>query len=110
MEDTNKEKEASVNQFSKGLSTDTSPIVQPEGTLRFALNAMDESEIGDSMFPGNAESNESTPGLKEGYIAIGKVYIGEGETAVFSVNPLTSTSEIGVYSDKVGYRTYVPRC
>lgn len=108
MEDTNKEKGASVNQFSKGLHTDTSPIAQPEGTLRFALNAVDESEIGDNLFPGNAESNESTPGLKEGYIAIGKVYIGEGETAVFSVNPLTNISEIGIYSDKVGYRTYVP--
>ena len=108
MADTNELNKNTVNQFSKGLCTDTSPIAQPEGTLRFALNSVDESEIGDRMFPGNAESNESTPGLKDGYIAIGKVYIGEGETAIFSVNPITNTSEIGIYSDKVGYRTYVP--
>ena len=106
MEDTNKEKEASINQFSKGLSTDTSPIIQPEGTLRFALNAVDESEIGDSMFPGNAESNEVAGSLKEGYIAIGKVYMRDGNTAVFSTNG--TVSEIGIYNDKTGYHTWIP--
>ena len=106
MEDTNKEKEPIVNQFSKGLSTDTSPIIQPEGSLRFALNAVDESEIGDSMFPGNAESNEVAGSLKEGYIAIGKVYMRDGNTAVFSTNG--TVSEIGIYNDKTGYHTWIP--
>ena len=73
MKDIESQNKSSVNQFSKGLSTDTSPIAQPEGTLRFALNAVDESEIGDSLFPGNAESNEVAGNFKEGYIAIGKV-------------------------------------
>lgn len=98
MEDTNKEKGSQCKSVLQGLSTDTSPIIQPEGTLRFALNAVDESEIGDSIFPGNAEGNEVAGSLKEGYIAIGKVYMRDGNTAVFSTNG--TVSEIGIYNDK----------
>ena len=112
MKDIENQNKSSVNQFSKGLSTDTSPIAQPEGTLRFALNAVDESEIGDSLFPGNAESNEVAGNFKEGYIAIGKVYMQNRNTAVFSVRPnpnpnLPNTSEIGIYSDSGVYETSV---
>ena len=76
-----------VKQFGKGLHTDNSPQTQPEGTLRFALNCADETEIGDTMFPTNMESNEMAGELPEGYTPIGKVYMVDGKTALFLVGP-----------------------
>ena len=95
-----------VVQFGKGLYTDSSPQVQPEGTLRFALNCVDETEKGDILFPSNMESNIDDGVLPSGYIPIGKVYIGEGETALF-LTSLSGGSEIGIYSDRTGYATYL---
>ena len=95
-----------VKQFGKGLHTDNSPQTQPEGTLRFALNCVDETEIGDTMFPTNMESNEMAGELPEGYTPIGKVYMVDGKTALFLVGP-NGESEIGVYEDTGVYTTKV---
>lgn len=95
-----------VKQFGKGLHTDNSPQAQPEGTLRFALNCVDETEVGDMMFPTNLESNIEAGAFPNGYIPIGKVFIGNGETAIFLVGP-NDTSEIGIYKDTGEYVTYV---
>lgn len=90
-----------IVQFGKGLYTDSSPQVQPQGTLRFALNCIDETEEGDMLFPSNMESNIEAGefSMAPGYTPIGKVYIGEGETVVFLVNE-QGDSEIGIYKDK----------
>lgn len=95
-----------VKQFGKGLHTDNSPQTQPEGTLRFALNCADETEVGDTMFPTNMESNEMAGELPEGYTPIGKVYMVDGKTALFLVGP-NGESEIGVYEDTGVYTTKV---
>jgi hypothetical protein len=95
-----------VKQFGKGLHTDNSPQAQPEGTLRFALNCVDETEVGDMMFPTNLESNIEAGALPDGYIPIGKVYMVNGETCLFLVGP-NGESEIGVYNDNGTYTTYV---
>ena len=95
-----------IVQFGKGLYTDSSPQVQPQGTLRFALNCIDETEEGDMLFPSNMESNIEAGefSMAPGYTPIGKVYIGEGETVVFLVNE-QGDSEIGIYKDKGEYET-----
>ena len=103
MEDFNKKE---VIQFGKGLYTDSSPQVQPQGTLRFALNCVDETEIGDILFPTNMESNIEAGSLPVGYTPIGKVYIGNGETVLFLVGS-NNESEIGIYDDKGTYTTYL---
>lgn len=103
MEDSNKKE---VIQFGKGLYTDSSPQVQPKGTLRFALNCIDETEVGDMLFPSNMESNIEAGSFPTGYTPIGKVYIGNGENVVFLVGP-DGESEFGIYDDKGIYTTYV---
>ena len=103
MEDSNRKE---VIQFGKGLYTDSSPQVQPQGTLRFALNCVDETEVGDMLFPSNMESNIEAGSLPTDYTPIGKVYIGNGETVIFLVGP-NDESEFGVYSDKGIYTTYI---
>ncbi len=103
MEDSNRKE---VVQFGKGLYTDSSPQVQPQGTLRFALNCVDETEVGDILFPTNMESNIEAGSLPDGYIPIGKVYSGNGELILFLVGP-NGESEIGIYSDEGNYTTYL---
>ena len=103
MEDSNRKE---VIQFGKGLYTDSSPQVQPKGTLRFALNCIDETEIGDMLFPSNMESNIEAGSFPTGYTPIGKVYIGNGEIVVFLIGP-NGESEFGIYDDKGVYTTYI---
>ncbi|MGL6105517.1 MAG: hypothetical protein ACRC0V_11900, partial [Fusobacteriaceae bacterium] len=96
-----------ITQHNKGLYTDTSPQSQPKGTYRFALNTVNESELGDIGFKGNEESNEECAKLPINYIPIGKVYIGEGKTCVFLVSKDGLISEIGIYDDQCKYETHV---
>ena len=89
-----------IQRPSKGLHTDNSPQDQPKDTYRFALNTVNETELGDSGFVGNEESNEICAPLTEGFVPIGKVYIGNDELAIFSVHP-DGISEIGVLNTEV---------
>ena len=91
----------------KGLHTDNSPVDQPKDTYRFGLNGVRENEIGDENFSANEESNSPCGILPEGYFPIGKVYIGNGETAIFLVSPSENLSEIGILDDKCLYTTHV---
>ncbi len=75
-----------LNEFNVGLHTDASPINQPKGTQRFALNTVNETDKGDEFFRSNEESNEPCVAFPEGFIPIGKVYISSNETAVFLVS------------------------
>lgn len=91
----------------KGLYTDASPLEQPKGTYRFALNAVNETELGDLAFNSNEESNEVCFELPEGYIPIGKVYIGNNNTVIFSVSSDETLSEIGIADGSCNYTTHV---
>ena len=91
----------------KGLHTDSSPQDQPKGTYRFGLNAVTESEDGDENFIGNEESNIACASFPTDYIPIGKVYLDNGETAIFLVKNDESMSEIGILDDNCHYTTHV---
>ena len=104
MADINKD---TINEFGAGLHTDNSPQSQPKGTHRFALNAVNETELGDFLFPSNEESNQECDNFPQDYIPIGKEYMGEGKTIVFLVKNDESVSEIGIYDDRCRYETHV---
>lgn len=97
----------SISHFNKGLHTDSSHINTPEGTYRFALNSVNETELGDFGFIGNEESNIDITALPSGYIPIEKCYIGDNETAIFSVSSDNTISEIGILDANANYTTVV---
>lgn len=99
--------ENNLTQLSKGLHTDNSIIDSPRDTYRYALNSVNETELGDSGFISNEESNEACASLTPGYIPIGKVYIGNNETVIFSVSGDNTSSEIGILDDNCNYTVHV---
>ena len=96
-----------ITQTGGGLNTDSSPQNQPKGSYRFALNTVEETELGDSGFRSNEESNESCHELPQGYIPIGKVYIGDEETAVFLAHESNGDSIIGIARQDCTFDTIV---
>ena len=96
-----------ISQFNGGLHTDNSLIDSPKGTYRFALNSVNETELGDFGFISNEESNEQCASLTTGYIPIGKCYIGDNETVIFSVSADNSISEIGILDNNCNYTPIV---
>ena len=88
--------ENNISQLSKGLHTDNSQVDSPKGTYRFALNSVNETELGDAGFISNEESNEPCGNIPQGFIPIGKVYIGENRTILFLVSEDNTVSEIGM--------------
>jgi hypothetical protein len=91
----------------RGLSTDTSYLNTPPGALTFALNVVNESEVGDDGWRSNEQSNEPCFTLGEGFIPIGQIYIGKGETVIFSVSQDEELSEIGITNVDCQYTTIV---
>lgn len=96
-----------VTETKKGLYTDNSHIDVPKGTYQYALNAVNETEVGDLFFLSNEESNEICANLPQGYIPIGKVYIGNNRTLIFSCTEDDTSSEIGVVDSECNYETHV---
>lgn len=96
-----------VTKINKGLYKDNSNIDRPEGTYEYALNAVNETDNGDLFFLSNEESNEECGPLPNGYIPLGKVYIGNNKTLIFSVNETETISEIGIRDSECNYTTEV---
>lgn len=96
-----------ITEFGVGIDIDGSPANQKKGTYRFALNTVNESEIGDKNTRGNEESNEECSALTPGYIPIGKCYIGNNHTIIFSASEDNKVSEIGIQDDNCNYVTHV---
>ncbi len=94
--------EKNVTTLQKGLHTDSSPQAQPKGTYSYALNSINETELGDSFFNSNEESNEICGELPDDHVALGKVYVGNGDTVIFSLLD-NNTSEIGIISADCSY-------
>ena len=90
-----------LTEFSSGLYSDASPLYQPKGTQRFALNMVNGSNT--SKY--NEESNELYINLPSGHVPIGKVYVENNETLIFSVKEDNSESAIGIMDD---YGKYIP--
>ena len=96
-----------LSELSKGLHRDNSFIDQPKGTYRFALNSVNETELGDSGFIGNEEANIECANFPVGYTPIGKIYIGNNQTVIFLVSNDEQVSEIGILNDNCVYVTHV---
>jgi len=72
-----------VNSLAKGLNNDTSPQTQPEGTYRWALNAMNESVDGDLGFLTNEFGNYECGEIGNDWAIIGHVYVEDDEAIAF---------------------------
>ena len=93
-----------ITHLYKGLDTDSLPLNQQKNTYRFCLNGVTESQEGDLNVLSNEEKYLPHVKLTSGYVPIGSVYIGSGETVIFSVN--SANSEIGVINAN-GYKAHV---
>ena len=87
------------NRFNAGMHRDNSPEEQPEGTTRFALNAVSESRDGEQSFISNEEGNYPCHDFESGWTPLGSVYVGNDETCIFLVNADESLSRI-ILADK----------
>lgn len=97
-----------VNILSKGLSTDTPILHQPDNTYLYALNAVLESEDGNVGLISNENSNIECAKIKDNYSIIGHCYIGDNQTVIFSVSNDNITSEIGIlYNTECKYESIV---
>jgi len=96
-----------INKPLKGLYTDSTPLNQPKGTYRFALNTINSTFLGDKNSLSNENGNKGCLDLPDGFVLIGKVYVGNNETVLFSVDPVKHISNIGIMSDNCEYRVLV---
>lgn len=96
-----------IHEFRGGLHQDNIPENQPQQTLRFALNSVKETQLGNKPARSVEEANEIYASLKEGYTPIGKVYIGSNRLIIFSVSQDNTVSEIGLLDDNETYTALV---
>ena len=96
-----------VSGFTSGMFVDAAPLLQPQGTQRFVLNGVNQSNEGETNVITNEESNEACYQLPVGYIPLGKCYIGDNETIIFSVKDDETRSEIGIAYNDCRYVTIV---
>ena len=92
--------------FIKGLFKDTAHIDQPEGTWRYAKNAIINNKKGSLSNEGGTElsghlgSNTTTGAQKDK--VIGKIEVNDNKTVLFVkdvVSPTNARSEIGIWED-----------
>lgn len=81
-------------EISIGLNQDTAPEKQPQGTYRFALNAINDSISGDMDWIMSEPGNRKCFDLPGGYEPIGQVYVTKNQTVIFSTDG--EGSEIGI--------------
>ena len=91
----------------RGIVTDTSYLGQPQGALTFALNTVNESQVGDRGWKSNEQSNEPCYSLPDGYVPIGQIYIGNNQTVIFSSSLNEQLNEIGITDANCQYTTLV---
>lgn len=99
--------EKNISKLYKGLHTDMNPREQPEGTYRYALNAVNENKEGDQASLSNEGSNFISDNITPGYKPIGDKYLEDNTSVVFSVNPVTSRDEIGLLTKDGKYTVLV---
>lgn len=91
-----------------GLDKDTNVNNLKEGNYTFALNAVVEDTDGNGFVLSNEMSNKVYAYLKPDYILLGAIYIGDGETCIFSVSSDDMVSEIGIMSEKQSFENAEP--
>ena len=91
-----------ANNFNKGLHRDAPLVEQPDGTYRFALNAVSETREGEESYISNEEGNTSCHDFGVGWTPLGSVYIGDDTTCVFLCQRSTGTPS-SLASDLLGF-------
>jgi hypothetical protein len=91
----------------KGLNQDSSPVNQPEGTYRFAQNAVLEGEDGNFGVIMSEQSTEDCANFPDGFIPIGKVAMPKGNTAIFLVSDDNTRSMIGILDNDCQFTVHV---
>lgn len=86
------ERKPSINSVQKGLFTDVHPSIQPEGTYRFALNAVNSTVKGEKTFRLNESSNLDCFNFTNNEVVVDSVFTNNNESVVFiyDVNSLKS--------------------
>lgn len=95
-----------VNNTGQGLNSEMSPDLQKEGTQRFVLNGINESNEGELLTLSNELGNKLVVSLPDGYTVLSKLYTENKKVVLFLTNG--TDSEIGVFdgeNDK--YTTYI---
>jgi hypothetical protein len=101
------DKNTDINKPLIGLSTDTHPGEQPKHTYRYALNAVDQAENGNSRDLSNENGFDLCGTITSGYYPIGKVYMNDDTLVIFSANPTIDGSEIGILDKNCNYTAVV---
>ena len=78
--------EQKILRLSKGINLSADPSMQPVGSYRFALNAINKTENGDPSLVSSEEGNEFCANIGEGQYVIGSDYLSNNEIAIFSTN------------------------
>lgn len=91
----------------RGISTDNSPAYQTKDFYRFALNAVAETNDGNTSSLSCENSNETCYTLPEDYVPIGKKYMRDNSHVLFLVHKNETTSEIGIVDKDNNYTTIV---
>lgn len=96
-----------VSKIGVGLHTNNSPIDQPQGTYRFALNAVEETNDGNQRKLSNEPSSYNCTNLPTGYVVIGDRYL-ENNTTFLILSKLDSTRiDMGLLDRNSQYKTLV---
>jgi hypothetical protein len=91
----------------QGLHKDSAAYDQPKNTYTYALNAVNETELGDTNFVSNEESNEICDSLTPGFIPLGKIYTISNEVVIFSKSETDNISEIGILDNACNYTAII---
>jgi hypothetical protein len=92
--------------FTVGLSTDTTPLNQPKGSYRFALNSVMESREGTLGTISNEEGNVNCGEFPDGYYPIGDTILTNNDILYF-LRDDEGNSEIGLKSSNCQYTTII---
>lgn len=94
------------NVFNKGLNLDVRELHQPEGSYRFALNAINELENGSNLMSlSNESGNYECLNLPKGSIPVGSILLLNSEIILFLKNDSSKDSIILANLENCSYKT-----
>lgn len=103
----NKESAENVQRVSKGMFQGNSPLDTPQDSYRYLLNGVDATDTETEDFISNERGNIIQSSLPIGYYFNGGVYIGDGEIAIWAINPQTGRELIGIFDRNNNYNSIV---
>jgi hypothetical protein len=86
-------------QFAGGLNLDDDPLILQPGDYTYMLNGTGSNKYGDEFSVGNYSANKICTYLKEGYHLLHAKLISRNRLVIYSCNPYTNDSEIGILDE-----------